>query len=72
MLTTIKGIYNNGEITLEENPEVTEPVEVLVTFVKEVRPGGKKPLDLGFEKILVNYTNSHLEEPLHEVREYMY
>ncbi len=72
MLATIKGIYNNGEITLEENPEVTQPVEVLVTFVKEVRSGGKKPLDPGFEKILVNYTSSYLDEPLHDVKEYMY
>jgi hypothetical protein len=72
MLSTIKGIYNNGEITLEEHPEVTQPIEVLVTFVKEVRAGGKKPSDLGFEKILVNYTSSHPEEPLHDVKEYMY
>ena len=36
MLTTIKGVYNNGSIILEETPEVNRPVEVLVTFIKPI------------------------------------
>ena len=41
MLTTVKGIYENGEIKLEEKPDVKEPIQVIVTFMEEVKAGGK-------------------------------
>ena len=33
MLTTIKGIYNNGQVILEEQPETNEPVEDLKDYM---------------------------------------
>lgn len=50
MLTTIKGYYENGQITLEEKPPVEEKTEVMITFLesspaitKTMRtPGGLK------------------------------
>jgi hypothetical protein len=38
MLNTVKGIYKNGHVILEETPETDEPMEVLVTFTKILRP----------------------------------
>jgi len=71
MLTTIKGIYNNGEITLEEKPAVQEPVKVLVTFVEEEKPIGKKPLEFGFGKGMVKYISPDFDEPLDDLKDYM-
>ncbi len=71
MLTTIKGIYNNGEITLEEKPVITQPVEVLVTFVEEVKENGKKPLKAGFGKGMVTYISPDFDEPLDDLKDYM-
>jgi hypothetical protein len=37
-LTTIRGVYNQGQITLEETPaNINEPVEVYVTFTEKKR-----------------------------------
>jgi len=73
MLTTIKGIYNNGEITLEEKPAVTKPMQVIVTFMEEeVKPSGKKPLRrAGFGKGTVTYISPDFDEPLDDLKEYM-
>ena len=38
-----RGIYNKGQIILEETPEITGPVEVLVTFKGDIIFG--RPLD---------------------------
>lgn len=35
MLTTIKGYYENGNITLKEEPPVQEKTEVMITFLTE-------------------------------------
>jgi len=51
MLTTIKGYYENGAITLKEEPPVQEKTEVMITFLtnekkssttKQRTPGGLK------------------------------
>jgi len=72
MLTTIKGIYINGEITLEEKPEVTQPMEVLVTFTKEVRLSEKHPLDFDYAKSMSKYSNQDFDVPYPDVKDYMY
>jgi len=36
MPSTIKGIYKNGQVILEETPEINGPAEVLVTFTGDV------------------------------------
>lgn len=35
MLTTIKGIYNQGKIILQEEPPVQTTTEVMVTFLTD-------------------------------------
>ena len=35
-MLSIEGIYKNGEIILEEKPEVTRPVKVIVTFLENI------------------------------------
>lgn len=35
MFTTINGIYENGQITLEESPPTEKRMRVLITFVEE-------------------------------------
>ncbi|MGZ8243496.1 hypothetical protein [Methylomagnum sp.] len=35
MYTVIKGIYENGELTLEETPPTRQRVAVIVTFMEE-------------------------------------
>ena len=72
MLTTIKGIYINGEITLEEKPEATQPMEVLVTFTKEVSLSNKNPMDFGYGKGMSKYLSQDFDEPYHDVKDYMY
>lgn len=37
MLITIKGTYENGKIILEEKPPFDHKVDVLVTFLEEVK-----------------------------------
>ena len=37
MLITIKGIYENGKIILEEKPPFDHKIDVLVTFLEEVK-----------------------------------
>lgn len=38
MLTTIKGIYNQGKIILNEEPPVQTTTEVMVTFLTDKKP----------------------------------
>ena len=35
MLTTVKGIYENGKITLEEDPRLDARTEVIVIFLSD-------------------------------------
>ncbi len=37
MLTTIKGIYNQGKIILQEEPPVQTTTEVIVTFLTNIK-----------------------------------
>ncbi len=36
MLTTIKGIYDNGKIVLDEIPAIKNKGKVVVTFLEEI------------------------------------
>jgi hypothetical protein len=42
MLTTVRGIFENGKITLDETPPVNQRMEVIVTFVNEIPTTLKK------------------------------
>lgn len=38
MLTTIKGIYDNGQIVLDEIPPTINKSKVVITFLEEIQP----------------------------------
>lgn len=71
MLTTIKGIYNNGQIILEELPSTKEPVEVFVTFTQKIEPEPKMKMEFGFGKGMVKYMSTDFNEPLEDLKDYM-
>ncbi len=72
MLSAIKGIYNEGQVTLEETPPTAGPVEVLVTFTKdlELKEPVKKTV-FGFAKGAILYVSPDFNEPLEDLKEYM-
>lgn len=71
MFSTIKGIYNNGQITLEECPETNKPVEVLVTFTEDVnvQPNPNTKRKFGFGKGSLLYMAPDFNEPLEDLKE---
>jgi Protein of unknown function (DUF2281) len=70
MLTTIKGIYQNGQIILEEKPPVTDDAEVFVTFTK-LSENKKKNRVFGAGKGSVLFMAADFNEPLEDLKEYM-
>jgi hypothetical protein len=70
MLTTIKGVYQNGQIILEERPPEIDDAEVLVTFTK-LKKTEKKNRIFGAGKDLVLYVSPDFNEPLDDLKEYM-
>ncbi len=66
MLTQINGVYNNGHIILDEQPTLSKPVKVVVTFMEEeeVTVKKKKPLIAGFAKGTVTFMSPDFNEPL--------
>lgn len=72
MLTTIRGTYSNGQITLLEAPPTEEPMEVLVTFTK-VKQAQNMPMQpiFGYSKGVVSYMSPDFDEPLEELKDYM-
>ncbi|MDI9366624.1 MAG: DUF2281 domain-containing protein [Flavobacterium sp.] len=74
MLTTIKGIYSNGQITLTEPaPITTTDTEVLVTFTENIPVATipLKPRKAGFGKGTFTYMASDFNEPLDDLKDYM-
>lgn len=76
MYTAIKGIYENGELILEETPPTRQRVAVIVTFMEEQpqarparRPGSL--LRLGQAQGKVYQLPDDFNEPLDDLREYM-
>jgi hypothetical protein len=72
MLTTIKGIYDHGKITLIEEPPITATrAEVIITFLHEQQNAFAKPKRIlgGLEgKIIVP---DDFNEPLDDLKDYM-
>jgi hypothetical protein len=72
MLTTIKGIYDNGKITLTEEPPITTTkAEVIITFLPEQQNISAKPKRIlgGLEgKIIVP---DDFNEPLDDLKDYI-
>lgn len=72
MLTTVKGIYNNGQIILEETPPVKSGSKVVVTFLEETSstPSPQKRR-FGSLKGKIGIPDD-FNEPLDDLKDYMY
>jgi len=72
MYTTVRGIYENGQISLYEQPSIESLTEVLVTFTKEI----DTPIKLeqssverkaGFGKGTVLFVSDNFDEPIDDI-----
>ena len=70
MLTAIKGIYDNGKITLEEEAPVQTKTEVIVTFLSEEKESLRKTRTPGGLKGKVSLPED-FNEPLEDLKDYM-
>ena len=70
MLTTIKGIYDNGKIILSEDPPDKTKKEVIVTFLEEGKPLLKKQSRLGGMEGMITVPDN-FDESLDDLKEYM-
>jgi len=73
MFTQISGVYNNGNIILDEMPSLSKPVKVIVTFMEDedIIVKKKKPLVAGFGKGTVSFMSPDFNEPLDDLKDYM-
>jgi len=70
MLTTIKGIYKNGQIVLDEIPPTKNKSKVVVTFLEEI-PLSPSKRRLGSLKGKIGIPDN-FNEPLDDLKDYMY
>lgn len=69
MQTTVKGIYENGKVTLTGTPPVQSRTEVVVTFPdKGAKPIRKRKAGILKGKI---WMADDFDEPLDDLKEYM-
>lgn len=71
MVTTVKGIYQNGRIVLDEVPHVKDNSKVLVTFLEESQPTSSKKRRLGSLKGKIGIPDN-FNDPLDYLKEYMF
>ena len=71
MLTTVAGVYENGQIILQETPQITQNTKVLVTFLEDTT---EKPLKKRIIGSMVGKMSvpDDFDEPLDDLKEYMY
>jgi hypothetical protein len=70
MLITIKGRYEKGQVILDENIDVADKTEVLVTFLDSQVSSSKGLRVPGGLKGKVNLPDD-FNEPLEDLKEYM-
>ena len=73
MLTTIKGVYDHGKITLTEDPPVKTKADVMVTFLaaeEGITKKGKQKIILGMLEDKID-TPDDFNEPLEDLKDYM-
>lgn len=69
MLTAVKGIFENGQITLSEKPPVDKKMEVIVTFIDETpAPLKKRKAGILGGKV---WMSDDFDEPLEDFKDYM-
>ncbi len=71
MLTAIKGIYDNGQIVLDEVPPTKTKSKVVVTCLEEIQPSPSRKRRLGSLKGKVGIPDN-FNEPLDDLKDYMY
>ncbi len=72
MLTAIKGIYKNGQIILDEQPDLKEETKVVVTFLEQtLKDRSKKSIRIGSLEGLFTVPDD-FDEPLDDLNDYMY
>ncbi|MFT4093089.1 MAG: DUF2281 domain-containing protein [Niabella sp.] len=71
MLTTVKGIYENGVVFLDEIPEAKNKSKVVVTFLEDALPAHPEKRRLGSLKGKVSIPEN-FNEPLEDLKDYMY
>jgi len=73
MLTTIKGIYDNGQIVLDEMPPTKSKSKVVVTFLEEIESSSPftKTRPFGSLKGKIGIPDN-FNEPLDDLKDYMY
>lgn len=73
MITTIKGIYNEGKIMLSEDPPMQTKSDVIVMFlpdnIEQARISGQKII-LGLLEGKID-TPGDFDEPLEDLKDYM-
>ena len=71
MLTTLEGIYENGQVIFKETPPIRKRGKVLVTFIEEaekVSSLGKRPL--GTMKGTIKMADD-FNDPIEDLKDYM-
>lgn len=71
MLTTIKGIYDNGQIVLDEIPPTKNKSKVVVTFLEEIQPSPSQKRRLGSLKGKIGIPDN-FNQPLDDLKDNMY
>ena len=70
MLTTVKGVYEAGQIIFHEPPPVMERTEVIVTFLTEEKKEEPKKRRLGLLEGKGKLPDD-FDEPLDELKDYI-
>ncbi len=71
MLTTIEGIYEDGQVIFKETPPLKKKTKVLVTFKEETDPStslNKRPL--GTMKGTIKMSDD-FNDPIDDLKDYM-
>jgi hypothetical protein len=71
MLTTVKGIYENGRIVLDELPRAKDKSKVVVTFLEKSHPLPSQKRRLGSLKGKIGVPDN-FNDPLDDLKEYMF
>jgi hypothetical protein len=71
MLTTVKGIYENGRIVLDETPEAKNKSKVVVTFLEDDETERPSNRNLGSLKGKIGIPED-FNEPLDDLKDYMF
>ncbi len=71
MLTTIEGIYENGQVIFNELPPVKNKSKVLITFVEEIEASTKVKKRLFGTLKGTLHVPDDFNEPLDDLKDYM-